>query len=54
MQDQGAGIEADQNVLGAPVDAANRLIADGGLEVGGNGPAQAPLAHDEFDHAPLQ
>jgi hypothetical protein len=30
------------------------VTANGGFDVRGDGPAQAPLAHDDVDHAPLQ
>ena len=30
------------------------LIADGGFEVSGDGPAQPPLAHGDLHYAPLQ
>jgi hypothetical protein len=45
---------ADQDVLGAPLDSAHGLAANRRFEVGGNGPAQAPLAHDDVEHAPLE
>jgi hypothetical protein len=54
MQDHGAGVDADQNVLCAPLDAAHGLAANGGLEVRSDGPAKAPFAHDDLDDAPLQ
>lgn len=52
MQDQGAMIEADQQVLGAPLDAANDMSANRPGDVRGDGPAQARLADDEFPYAP--
>jgi hypothetical protein len=53
MHDGGAGVETDQDVFGAPFDAADRLIADRGFEFLVDRPAQAALAHHCFDHAPL-
>jgi hypothetical protein len=53
MQDQGAGVETDQDVLRTPIDAAHGLAAQGGFEVGWDGPAQTALAHHDFDDAPL-
>jgi hypothetical protein len=53
MQDQGAGVEADQDVLRAPVDSAHGLAADRGFEVSRDGPAQTAFAHDDVDDAPF-
>jgi hypothetical protein len=54
MQDQGAGVESDQDVFRAAVDTAHGLAADGVFEMRDDGPAQAALADDCLDHAPLQ
>ena len=54
MQDRGARVEADQYVFRAPLDATHGLAANGGFELGGDGPAQAALAHDDVEHAPLE
>jgi len=54
VQDQGAGVEADQEVFRAPLDRTHGLSANGGLEVGGNRPAQAALAHGHIEDAPLE
>jgi len=53
-EDQGASVEPDQDVFRAPVDGAHGLVADGRFEAGGDGPAQAPIAYDEVEHAPLR
>src|ERR1700722_18534495 len=53
MQDQRAGVEADEDVLGSPIDTPNRMSLNGGFEVRRYGPAQTALAHDDLDHAPL-
>ena len=52
MHDQGPAIERDQDVLGAPLDAAHGLMADRSLEIRGDRPAQAAVAHDQLDDAP--
>jgi hypothetical protein len=52
MQDQRAGIERDQNVFGAPRDAEHGLKAKQRLEIRGDRPAQAALAHHHIDDAP--
>jgi hypothetical protein len=54
MQDQGAGVEPDQEVFCAPFDGPNGVTVNGGFEFGGDGPAQTPLAYDDIDDAPLQ
>src|SRR5271155_4205199 len=46
MQYQRAGVEGDENVLGAPFDAAHCLPDDVFLEVRRYGPAQSSLAHN--------
>jgi len=54
MQYQGADVETDEYVLGAPIDTAYGLAAHGLLEVMDDGPAQAPLAYDNVAYAPAQ
>ena len=54
MQYKSAGVETNQDVLGAPLDGANGLAANRGFEVSDDGPAQAPLANDDVEHAPLE
>ena len=51
MQDHGAGLQTDEQVLRAPIDAADDLIAHRRFEFCGNRPAQAPVAHDHVDDA---
>ena len=54
MQNQGARIERDQNVLGAPRDAAHRLMAYRLLEICRDRPAQPSFTHDHVDDAPFE
>ncbi|EXF43084.1 hypothetical protein BAY1663_04502 [Pseudomonas sp. BAY1663] len=46
MDDQRAGLEADQQVLGAPLNRLDTLTGQAHVQILGNRPAQAPVAHD--------
>ena len=55
MGNQGAHLGLDQQVLGAPLDALDALAGQAYIQVFGDRPAQAPLAHDHpTDALPLQ
>ncbi len=46
MADQGAHLSLDQQVLGAPINLHNALAGQADIQIFGNGPAQAAVAHD--------
>lgn len=46
VADQRTGLGAQQQVLGAALDADDALSGQAHVQVFGNRPAQAPLAHD--------
>ncbi|MOA01797.1 hypothetical protein D3C78_1212200 [compost metagenome] len=50
MADQGAALGLDQQVLGAAADMLDALAGQPHVEVFGNRPAQAALAHDHAGH----
>jgi hypothetical protein len=52
MQNESPGVEYDQEVFGSALDAAHGLMQDRGLEVVGDGPAQAAIAYDHVGDAP--
>ena len=50
MHDERTVVESDQQVFGAPFDAAHDLIGDGRREIGVDGPAQAAVPdYDQRD-----
>jgi hypothetical protein len=51
MNDRGAELKADEQVLRATIDGADELVANYGFEGCGNRPTQAPVAHDHIDDA---
>ncbi|MNP43567.1 hypothetical protein D3C76_1373930 [compost metagenome] len=46
MADQGANLGIEQQVLGTPLDLDETLPGQANVEVLGDRPAQAPVAHD--------
>ena len=51
MQDHGAGLQTDQQVLRAPIDTAHDLMTHSGFESVRDRPTQATIANDHIDDA---
>ncbi len=51
VQDERTLVKRNQNVFGAPFDAADDLMRDRCLEMPVDGPAQPPIAHHDMGDA---
>ncbi len=51
MADQGAHLGLDQQVLGASINLHDALTGQANVQILGNGPAQAAVAHDHATDA---
>jgi hypothetical protein len=51
VQDERTLVESNQNVFGAPFDAADDLMRDRRLEMPVDGPAQSPIANHDMGDA---
>jgi hypothetical protein len=54
VQDHGAGIEAQEDVFCAALDASHGLTLDFRFEAARDGPAQAAISNRDGDDAPIE